>query len=70
LIFVLLTHEFTASVLVRSLRTNVMGTVLFDYWSNGNYPIVAAVALVMAAVTTVGVTVALLVGGSESLGRL
>lgn len=70
LIFVLLTHEFSASVLVRSVHTNVMGTVLFDYWSNGSYPVVAAVALVMAGVTTVGVAVALLVGGSDSLGRL
>jgi iron(III) transport system permease protein len=70
LIFVLLTHEFTASVLVRSIHTNVMGTVLYDYWTNGNYPVVAAVALVMAAVTTVGVTLALIVGGSESLGRM
>jgi iron(III) transport system permease protein len=70
LIFVLLTHEFTASVLVRSLHTNVMGTVLFDYWTNGSYPVVAAVALVMAAVTTAGVAVALLVGGADSFGRL
>jgi iron(III) transport system permease protein len=70
LMFVLLTHEFTASVLVRSLHTNVMGTVLFDYWSSGNYPVVAAVALVMAAVTTAGVAVALMLGGAESFGRL
>lgn len=70
LMFVLLTHEFTASVLVRSLHTQVMGTVLFDFWSNGGYPLVAAVALVMAGVTTVGVTIALLVGGAESFGSL
>ncbi|GAB2928857.1 iron ABC transporter permease [Rhodococcus aerolatus] len=70
LVFVLLTHEFTASVLVRSIHTDVMGTVLYDYWTNGNYSLVAAVALVMSAVTTVGVTVALVLGGSESLGRL
>ncbi|HVX19088.1 MAG TPA: iron ABC transporter permease [Acidimicrobiales bacterium] len=70
LMFVLLTHEFTASVLVRSLHTNVMGTVLFDYWSNGSAPLVAAVALIMAGVTTVGVFVALLLGGAESFGSL
>ncbi|MGY1739427.1 MULTISPECIES: ABC transporter permease [unclassified Blastococcus] len=70
LIFVLLTHEFTASLLVRSVDTNVMGTVLYDYWTNGNYTVVAAVALVMSAVTTAGVAVAMLFGGSESLGRL
>jgi iron(III) transport system permease protein len=70
LIFVLLTHEFTASVLVRSIHTNVMGTVLFDYWSSGNYPVVAAVALIMTVVTTAGVALALLVGGADSFGRM
>ena len=34
LMFVLLTHEFTASLLVRSPTTQVMGTILFDYWSS------------------------------------
>ena len=45
--FVLLTHEFAASLLVRSPTTQVMGTVLFDYYTNGSYPLVAAIALVM-----------------------
>lgn len=70
LMFVLLTHEFTASVLVRSLHTQVMGTVLFDFWANGGYPLVAAVALIMAGVTTIGVIIALLIGGSNSFGSL
>ncbi len=55
LMFVLLTHEFTASMMVRSPRNQVMGTVLFDYWSNGSFPLVAAIALVMTAVTAAGV---------------
>lgn len=70
MMFVLLANEFTASVLVRSLHTNVMGTVLFDYWSNGDVALVAAVAIVMSAVTTAGVILALLLGGSESFGSL
>ena len=70
LIFVLLTHEFAASVLVRSSDTQVMGTVLFDAWSNGTYPLVAAIALVMTVVTAVGVLAAVLLGGSESLTSL
>ena len=70
LMFVLLSHEFTASVLVRSVHTQVMGTALFDYWSDGSYPLVAAIALVMTAVTTVGVGAAMLVGGSDVFGRL
>ncbi len=70
LMFVLLANEFTASVLVRSLHTNVMGTVLFDYWSNGDVALSAAVAIIMSGVTTVGVALALLLGGSESFGSL
>ncbi|TQC50815.1 iron ABC transporter permease [Rhodococcus sp. WS4] len=70
LLFVLLTHEFTASLLVRSPTTRVMGTLLFDYWNNGSYPMVAAVALVMTAVTAVGVSVAVLLGGSETLNKM
>ncbi|MDT3444397.1 MULTISPECIES: iron ABC transporter permease [unclassified Pseudofrankia] len=70
LMFVLLTQEFTASVLVRSLHTQVMGTVLFDSWGSGFFPLVAAVALIMSAVTAVGVAVALVAGGSDSLNAL
>jgi iron(III) transport system permease protein len=70
LLFVLLTHEFTASLLVRSSTTRVMGTLLYDYWSNGSYPMVAATALLMTVVTTAGVGVALALGGSETLSRL
>jgi iron(III) transport system permease protein len=70
LMFVLLTHEFAASVLVRSSTTQVMGTVLFDYWGNGGYPLVAAIALVMSFVTAVGVVIAVMVGGSKALSSL
>ena len=53
-----------------SSTTQVMGTVLFDYWGNGGYPLVAAVALVMTLVTAIGVAVAMALGGSESLTKL
>lgn len=65
LMFVLLTHEFTASLLVRSAQTQVMGTVLYDTFVNGYYPLVAAVALVMTVITTAGVVVALRIGGAD-----
>lgn len=70
LMFVLLTHEFAASLLVRSPTTQVMGTVLFDFYVNGSYPLVAAIALVMTAVTAAGVTVAMVLGGSDVLDKL
>ena len=70
LMFVLLTHEFTASVLVRSPTNQVMGTVLFDYWTNGSYPLVAAIALIMTLVTAVGMTAAVLVGGKDVFNKM
>lgn len=71
LMFVLLSHEFAASLLVRSTKTQVLGTVLYDYWTNTSYPLVAAIALVMFGITVVGVALALLVGGrSNTFERL
>lgn len=70
LTFVLLANEFAASVLVRSATTQVMGTILFDYYNNGSYPFVASVALVMVAVTTLGVLIAVVIGGPSVFKRL
>jgi iron(III) transport system permease protein len=70
LMFILLTHEFTASMLVRSPTSQVMGTVLFDYWTNGSYPLVAAIALVMTLVTVVGMLAAVLIGGKEVFNKM
>lgn len=70
LMFVLLTHEFAASLLVRAPTTQVMGTVLFDYYVNGSYPLVATIALVMTVVTAAGVVLALVLGGSDALDKL
>jgi iron(III) transport system permease protein len=70
LMFVLLTHEFTASMLVRSPHNQVMGTILFDYWGNGSYPLVAAIAITMTAVTAAGVLMAMLLGGKDVLNKL
>lgn len=70
LMFVLLTHEFAASLLVRAPTVQVMGTVLFDYYGNGSYPLVAAVALIMTLVTAAGVTLAILFGGGDVLSKL
>ena len=70
LMFILLTHEFAASLLVRSPTTQVMGTRLFDLWSNGSYPLVAAMAIVMTGVTGMGVAVAMVVGGRNVLDNL
>jgi iron(III) transport system permease protein len=70
LMFVLLTHEFAASLLVRSPKVNVMGTILYDFYENGGYPLVACISLIMIGVTTVGVLLAILLGGSDALKKL
>jgi iron(III) transport system permease protein len=70
LMFVLLTHEFTASLLVRAPTTQVMGTILFDYWGNGSYPLVAAIALIMTLVTAAGVFLAMSLAGSDIFTKL
>jgi len=70
LMFILLSHEFAASLLVRAPTVNVMGTILYDYYENGGYPLTAVISLIMVGVTTAGVIVALVVGGSESFKKL
>jgi iron(III) transport system permease protein len=70
LMFVLLTHEFAASLLVRAPTTQVMGTILYDYYENGGYPLVSVISLVMIGVTTAGVVVAVAIGGSEVFKKL
>ena len=63
-------HEFAASLLVRAPTVQVMGTILYDYYENGGYPLTAVISLVMVAVTTAGVVLALLIGGFEAFKKL
>lgn len=69
LMFVLLSHEFTASVFVRSVRTQVMGTQLYDFWSTGTASKVAVMGIVMCVITAVGVALAAR-AGSGTLDKL
>ena len=70
LTFVLLFHEFSASLMVRSARTQVIGSVMYDVWTGGVYAEVAVLAIIMVVVTIFGVALALLVGGKDSLTKL
>jgi iron(III) transport system permease protein len=47
-----------------------MGTRLYDLWTNGQYPQVAAMAILMTAVTGLGVFIAMLFGGRNVLDKL
>jgi ABC-type molybdate transport system permease subunit len=62
LMFLLLSHEFAASLLVRSVNTQVMGTVLYDELTFGSYTAVAVMAIVMTVVAAVGLGCAFLLG--------
>lgn len=70
LIFVLCTHEFAASLLVRSGTQQVMGTMLYEIWNGSAYPQAAAMALVMTAITAVGVAAAVKIGGRDALAQV
>lgn len=70
IMFVILTHEFAASMFVRSTRTPVLGTVLYDFWSRASYPMVATISIIMAVVTGLGLLIAVRVGGREALSRM
>ena len=69
LTFVLLFHEFSASLMVRSARTQVIGSVMYDVWAGGVYSEVAVLALIMVVVTVAGVTVAGWLGGTDTLQK-
>jgi iron(III) transport system permease protein len=66
LTFVLLFHEFSASLMVRSARTQVIGSVMYDVWAGGIYSEVAVLALIMVVVTVLGVCVAAWMGGTDA----
>jgi iron(III) transport system permease protein len=70
LTFVLLFHEFSASLMVRSARTQVIGSVMYDIYTGGSFGEVAVLAIVMVIVTVIGVMLAMLVGGKDSLNKL
>jgi iron(III) transport system permease protein len=69
LVFILLTHEFSASLMVRSPNMQVVGALLYEYYSLGSYPKVAVLSLLLVAVTLVGVALARIVGGRDATRR-
>lgn len=70
LMFLLLSHEFAASMLVRSPNTQVMGTMLYDELTFGSYSSVAVIAVIMTVVSLIGLAFAFLLGGRGALKHL
>jgi iron(III) transport system permease protein len=61
LVFVLVSGDITASVVLSSTRTPVVGYLMLDQWSRAAYGEVAALGVVMTAISTVLVVVVLVV---------
>ncbi|MCU1566791.1 MAG: putative transporter permease protein y4fN [Pseudarthrobacter sp.] len=70
IMFILLSHEFGVSLLLRGQGNTVLSVLLYDQYSGGSYPMVAVVALVMTAITSLGVIAALIFGGSRALEKM
>jgi iron(III) transport system permease protein len=55
--------------MVRSPTTQVIGSIMYDLWTTGTYPHVAVLAIIMVAVTMIGVAAAAAIGGSDIVRR-
>jgi iron(III) transport system permease protein len=69
IMFVLLTHEFGVSLLLRAPNVSVMSVVLYDQYNGGSYPKVAVIALIMTLMTGAGVAAAMFFGGRKALEK-
>lgn len=53
LTFVLMMGDITASAMLGSTRTPVVGFVMLDQWANGSYPTIAALGVTLTTLSTV-----------------
>jgi iron(III) transport system permease protein len=59
LIFVLMAGDITASAMLASTSTPVVGFVMLDQWGSGSYPTIAALGVILTVVSTLVVMTAL-----------
>ncbi len=69
IIFVMLCHEFSASVMVRATSSQTLGVALYNALNYGVYPDMAVVALIMVVIEFAGVCVAFALGGTDVFKR-
>lgn len=67
ILFVQMSGELTASALLAGSNNPVIGQVIIDFWQNGSFPEIAALAVIMTVVNTVVVSVVLRFSGRPSL---
>lgn len=61
-VIAILSHEFSASVMVRRPGTEVLGTLLYRYWTTGTMSRVAVLAIATSAISFAMLAVASLIG--------
>jgi iron(III) transport system permease protein len=59
ILFVQISGELTASALLAGTSNPVIGQVILDFWNNGSFPQIAALAMTMTAINAAVVLVAL-----------
>lgn len=62
-------REISAAIFLYSSNTEVMSIKVFDLWSNGDYPVVAALGVIMVAFLIIVVALVRLVGGHVGIRR-
>ncbi|MEV6930379.1 iron ABC transporter permease [Dactylosporangium sp. NPDC051485] len=67
LMLVLMSHEFAASMILRTSFLQVLSTKLFDAFNYGIYPDVAALAVIMVAISAICAVVILSTRGGRNL---
>lgn len=70
LYFTLMSHEFAAASLVRTGSDEVLSTQLYFMFTDGTFPKVAVLALIMSAVSAVGVVLMMVFGGLSSFEKV
>lgn len=62
-------REISAAIFLYTSNTTVLSVQIYDLWSNGDYPVVAALGIVMVLFLAVAVALVRLVGGRIGLAR-
>jgi iron(III) transport system permease protein len=62
-------REISAAIFLYSQHTEVMSVQIYDLWSSGDYPVVAALGVLMVALLSVVVGIVRLVGGRVGLNN-
>jgi iron(III) transport system permease protein len=63
-------REISAAIFLYSSGTEVMSVVVYDLWSNGSYPVVAALGVIMVAFLATAVGLVWLLGGRSQIARM